>query len=147
MNNREWLNTLSDEEYNEFVDIDSSIICSDKRCSEYADKDICGNETTNCTSCQLAWLSQPHETSADEDFAEIGFKPVKSEGNCFTYVRTESRIDINDIVYRTLKISIDKNSNAYTTANILGGNGEWTDKLIDAVRPIADKKRKEVWNV
>ena len=58
MTNREWLNTLSDgnfvtvcmEHINPFVDLDP-----------------------------VNWLSQPHETTADEDFAEIGFKLIETD--------------------------------------------------------------------
>ena len=108
MTNREWLNTLSDgnfvtvcmEHINPFVGLDPVI-----------------------------WLSQPHETTADEDFAEIGFKTHNAGVTKAHWFQRECR-DYVSIYEATI-----------------GYDGIFTDEEIDQIRKIADKKRKELgWN-
>ena len=116
MTNREWLNTLSDgnfvtvcmEHINPFVGLDPVI-----------------------------WLSQPHETTADEDFAEIGFE-LTSKPSVSSY------LTYRDLSNRIFYINNDGN-NEYDVDE--DGGEVWNDKLIDQIRKIADKKRKELgWN-
>ena len=62
--NREWLDTLSDEEYaKEWLKIEKRL---------HGD---CGFHV----EVIMEWLSQPHSTTADEDFAEIGFSLIQPE--------------------------------------------------------------------
>ena len=116
MNNREHLNTLSDEEYaEEWLKVEKML---------YGD---CGFHV----EVIVDWLSQPHETTADEDFAEMDFHNIK-EGNDMTYFAYE------DSEGRQLYIS--KYGNEYDSMGEM-----WSDDLVNNIRTIADKKRKEVW--
>ena len=111
MNNREWLNTLSDEEYaEEWLKIEKML---------HGD---CGFHI----EVIIDWLSQPHETTADEDFAEIGFKPYNAGVTKAHWFQRECR-DYVSIYEATI-----------------GYDGIFTDEEIDQIRKIADKKRKEM---
>ena len=123
MTNREWLNTLSDEEWiGKASDlIDRCIFC------EIGDVRNCHESDSECLKRQLAWLSQPHETTADEDFAEIGFRPHNAGVTKAYWFQRESRDYVS--IYETT----------------IGYDGIFTDEEIDQIRKIADKKRKEVW--
>ena len=76
----------------------------------------------------MEWLSQPHETTADEDLAEIGFA-IRTKGTTYlSYGDVENRIvEIfdDDLIFHT---------DSYG----------FYDKTIDQIRTIADKKRVEM---
>ena len=117
MTNREWLNTLSDEEYaKEWLKIEKML---------HGD---CGFHVESITY----YLQQPHETTADEDFAEIGFEKATA--------------DTDEVCYQKMDhlsgylVSIDKETTAYKTY----GTVYFDDKNIDQIRTIADKKRVEM---
>ena len=117
MNNREWLNTLSDEDYaEEWLKIEKML---------HGD---CGFHI----EVIMDWLSQPHETTADEDFAEIGFINKHEFTTTIQYTDNEGR----------LFFMAKCGTNSYS--NMDGENADWTDDLIDQIRTIADKKRKEM---
>ena len=122
MNNREWLDTLSDEEYaKEWLKIEKML---------HGD---CGFHI----EVIMEWLSQPHSTTADEDFAEIGFE-LTSKPSVSSY------LTYRDLSNRIFYINNDGN-NEYDVDE--DGGEVWNDKLIDQIRKIADKKRKELgWN-
>ena len=85
-----------------------------------------------CNRCAIHWLSQPHETTADEDFAEIGFVDK------ITFPTAEQYQDSEFRVFYMARCG----TNTYT--NVEGTVAEWGDDLIDQIRTIAIKKRKEM---
>lgn len=114
MTNREWLNTLSGMEYVEAIK---------KYISPFTDW------------IGVNWLSQPHETTADEDFAEIGLQKIQE-----IQEKNEKQIryfsdEFEVIVYKD-ETKIRIMPSPYSTYVLLENN---------QIRPIADKKRKEVW--
>ena len=117
MEERAWVNTLSNEEFVKWgikffrTDWDdASVVMSFKEIRESAVK----------------LLSEPHETTADEDFAEIGFKPHNAGVTKAHWFQRESRDYVS--IYETT----------------IGYDGIFTDEEIDQIRKIADKKRKEM---
>lgn len=129
MTNREWLNTLSDEEWIKKASdlIDRCVFC------EIVDIRNCHESDSECLKRQLAWLKAQHETTADEDFAEIGCIKVtgwKSGWKC------QYKQENWEKYFR-----VDKDGCAFWTYE---GGGEWEDSEIDQLRTIADKKRKEL---
>jgi hypothetical protein len=125
MNNRERLNTLSDEEMaNEILQYQRNGLR--KHCKNIDCIDI------SCPQCLADWLSQPHETTADEDFAEIGFKFEVVTEVGFFYRKKERMAE--------LRVWVDEKSTHYMSV----GGWFFTDKEIDQIRTIADKKRKEM---
>ena len=127
MTNREWLNTLSDEEFYNALE---NLIDKCEWCPEYDDgKMTCKDD--HCVRNGIAWLQEPHDVTADEDFAEIGFELFGSGKDLLTYRQIGLHLTSG---FRQLVIKREKN--IY--------NGTWADELIDTVRPIADKKRKEM---
>lgn len=115
--NRKWLETLSGEEYaNEWLKIEKML---------HGD---CGFHIEVITQ----YLQAEHTTTADEDFAEIGY-PIERNGVEFTTYKGE----VED---GELRFSISKKGLIFQTKE-----DAWlTDKEIDQIRTIADKKRKEL---
>lgn len=126
MNNREYLNGLSDEEL---------IKWKYTACNELLDciEEPCSNNLTRCYKCGYMkdWLQADHETSADEDFADIGFDKEKE---------TETGIDYSDAFGR--RFSIWRNDLRFKTCS--EPIKIWNDRNIDQIRTIADKKRREM---
>lgn len=118
MNIGEHLNTLSNKEKAKWIHAHNELILAAG----------CNQSETYWES----WLSQPHETTADEDFAEIGFESINNYQNDTTYFAYE------DLEGRQLYIS--KYGNEYDSKGEM-----WSDDLVNNIRKIADKKRKEVW--
>ena len=114
MNNREWLNTLSDEEYADAI-------------WEIKNLDY---------GCMIAYLQAEHTTTADEDFAEIGFNGMGEKVDW----QKEKYFLYKDDKGRMLYVN-EKSGNEYDWSS---DNEAWTDELIDQIRTIADKKRKEM---
>lgn len=118
--NRKWLETLSNEEF---------IKWSTKTCdAKFGDVKHC--VFADCAKCARgnSWLQAEHSTTADEDFAEIGFVIETTQPLYICYVDDNGRL-----------LYILKHQNEYDT------NDEgWGDELVDTVRTIADKKRKEM---
>lgn len=117
MNNREWLNTLSDEEYtNEWLKIEKML---------YGDRGF-------HPEVIMDYLQLPHETTADEDFAEIDYEYADESAREIEYYS----------VKRDRFIYVQPN-------NIYFSNSEKEPNLpiteIKAIEKIAEKKRKEVW--
>lgn len=113
MNNREHLNTLSDEEFaNEWLKIEKML---------HGD---CGFHI----EVIMQYLQAEHITTADEDFAEIGFVLETTQPLYICYADDNGRL-----------LYILKHNNEYDT-----NNEGWNDELVDTVRTIADKKRKEM---
>jgi len=112
--NREWLNTLSDEEYaSEWLKIEKML---------HGD---CGFHI----EVIMQYLQAEHITTADEDFAEIGwFQNVEN-----------SRIYHDRGGYRFFYIYKDNCSFWSELPDVV-----FVDKEIDQIRTIADKKRKEM---
>lgn len=76
----------------------------------------------------LSLLDTPHKTTADEDFAEIRFVIETTQPLYACYADDNGRL-----------LYVLKNNNEYDT-----NNEGWNDELINTVRTIADKKRKEL---
>ena len=132
MTNREWLNTLSDEEFYKRMERLTDT-CND--CPQNTQEmPLCADE--DCLKQGLIWLSQPHETTADEDFAEIGFYQMN-----FTDFGKPSEVVSYGFGDDEYMVAIYKDGqNVYTADTGL----RWTDELIDKIRTIAQKKRGEL---
>ena len=122
MNNREYLNTLSDEEFaNEWLKIEKML---------HGD---CGFHIEVITQ----YLQAKHLTTADEDFEEINFFL-----NNFKEFGKPSEVVSYGCGHDSYMVAIFKDGrNVYTADTGL----RWTDEMIDQIRTIADKKRKEMW--
>ena len=133
MTNREWLNTLSDEE---FYNATENLIDKCEWCPEYNDgKMTCKDD--HCVRNGIAWLQEPHDVTADEDFMEIGFYQMN-----FTDFGKPSEVVSYGFGDDKYMVAICKDGqNVYTADTGL----RWTDELIDQIRTIADKKRVEMW--
>jgi len=116
MNNGEYLNTLNNNDKAREINIESQIPAN--------------------TRNWLKWLNSPHETTADEDFAEIGFSFNEKE---IDYAKEEF-LSYEDKHGRLLFVN-EKSGNEYTHSE---GDESFSDKLIDQIRKAADKKRKEM---
>ena len=135
MTNREYLNTLSDEERQktEIDKFDSIIDGIGAGRFNHIDVNVMFYQYQE-------WLSQPHETTADEDFAEIDIKQIQYTGDDkaskVIYCTTKERRE-----YFEVHISPTETKIRITPQHeVVYVNLE--DNLI---RTIADKKRKEVW--
>lgn len=128
MNNREYLNTLSDEE---FVEWCMKYFFSQTHLEIYSTESL----TEKVKEMALKMLQAEHTTSADEDFTEIGFeKDGETRNGCMQY---------RDKNYRAINIFNNKPNVFWTGAYMMGTRG-WTKELIDKIQIIADKKRKEM---
>ena len=126
MLNREWINTLSDEE---FANIFEPNTGTEPYCeTDYTNchKKPRGSNEWKCYDCLLPWLSQPHETTADEDFASIGFNKNAEKQRWAEY---EDKVG--------KKYTMFKDGTEFFEGGVFKGN------LIDQIRTIAQKKRKE----
>ena len=83
------------------------------------------------------YLNTEVEKSADEAFAEIGFTFV---GLHTEVERGNEFLEYEDVEGRLLYIT-RYNGNKY---DMMADCEEWTDALIDQIRPIAELKRKEM---
>lgn len=89
MTNREWLNTLSDEDQGYLVKQKFAEIYSNHK---YVGYDFCQEDFDIIADEYIDWLSQPHETTADEDFLEIGFEYVTKNKYVIIYGRGNQRL-------------------------------------------------------
>lgn len=123
MNNREYLNTLSDEEFTDVIQMQMA------KASGF-------DGYTNSTDFLKRWhnyLQSTHTTTADEDFAEIGFRFENITEVGYFYRKKERMAE--------LRIWVDKKDTHYMSV----GGWFFTDHEIDQIRTIADKKREELW--
>lgn len=121
MNNREYLNTLSNEEKAKAIA---------QLCEESVRAGVVFYDGL------VRFLNSPHELTADEMFAEIGFylHNFKEYGKPDKVLSYGYRDDL--FVFAMYKDGF----NTYTAETGL----HWTDELIDQIRKIAEKKRKEL---
>ena len=121
MNNREWLNGLSDKEIAEFI-------------SSFGEECVCCPLDKTCDGACVAritkWLSEPHETTGHEDLVKMGFSIKESTQLYLTYSDNFGRtleITKQDIRFKTCSDTIRI----------------WNNRAIDETRKCADKIRKE----
>lgn len=112
MNNREYLNTLSDEEFaNKLYGDDGAIA------------DL------------IDWLQAEHTTTADEDFAEIGFRLMEMDiENGFAFYKN----GIKQIEVGEEETYLNFTQEVYSDIH------HFKLSEIDQIRTIAEKKRKEM---
>ena len=109
---------MSDKEIAEFI-------------SSFGEECVCCPLDKTCDGACVAritkWLSEPHETTADEDREELHFMPSDRDEDMVEYQDANQ----NRVRIRKSQLAID--------------NKGWvTDAMFDKICTIAEKKRKEL---
>lgn len=135
MNNRKWLETLSDTSTPNWNDAHKEFATKMRKTFEQGGALVDG-DIILMLACYTDWLQAEHTTTADEDFAEINFFL-----NNFKEFGRPSEVISYGCGHDAYMVAIFKDGNNVYSADT---GLRWTDNQIDQIRTIADKKRKEM---